>query len=441
MLSSFSDSIFTEVNLAEMHDVNVKLVLLGDGMSGKTQILIKFGKIITNHLKQLYWLHSKNPEGVNERKEFNVDFSKTKFIRWAKQNEFQVEYGNHLWDLSSISLDIETVGLEDFCIAFPYVFENLTYRIKLYGNDLGGQNIFDHLRAVLGKIMTPDDNLLVVFDKSRRLSCYNSIQQIKEVTGEKISDKLYLNKNLPRLWFIGNKSDLETHIKAKNWCELISKNLSNKLQTATSHSLPSLIDFEKGEILISYEIKNNKVTFPDLEALVYNSIRESDEKYGSNLMSEVNTKSLAREITAQLFHIQRFNKSNDEISDQKSYDLTEFNNLIFKQRPLALQYARPIGILQENKISDISYDRVRKTWKEYNFNYPVNQKSVEKAIKQAGETNQVLSSMGTYFSTNAVKGDGIRELFDAVIQFNLQEIRNIKLKSSKKFEKRRISRF
>jgi len=199
MLSSFSDSIFTEVNLAEMHDVNVKLVLLGDGMSGKTQILIKFGKIITNHLKQLYWLHTKNPEGVNERKEFNVDFSKTKFIRWAKQNEFQVEYGNHLWDLSSISLDIETVGLEDFCIAFPYVFENLTYRIKLYGNDLGGQNIFDHLRAVLGKIMTPDDNLLVVFDKSRRLSCYNSIQQIKEVTGQTISDNLYLNKNLPKL--------------------------------------------------------------------------------------------------------------------------------------------------------------------------------------------------------------------------------------------------
>ena len=222
---------------------------------------------------------------------------------------------------------------------------------------------------------------------------------------------------------------------------MISKSLSKKLQTATSHSLPSLIDFERGEILINHEIKNNKLTFPDLEALVYNSIRESDEEYGSKLMSEVNTKSLAREIAAQLFHIQRSNKSSNVKINQEGYYLREFDNLIFKQRPLALQYARHIGILQEDNILDISYNRVRKTWKEYNLDYPVNQKSVEKAIKQAGETNQVLSSMGTYFSTNAIKGDGIRELFDTVIQFNLRKIRNIELKSSKKLEKRRISRF
>lgn len=438
LLSSLSDSPIAKINLVEMKDVSIKLVLLGDGMSGKTQILIAFGKIITDHLKQLYQLHNKNPEVMNERKEFNNDGSKTKFIRWAKKHGFIVEYGNHLWDLSSISLDLETVGLEDFCIIFPYVFEETTYRIKLHGNDLGGQNIFDHLRAVLSKITTPDDNMLVVFDKSRRLSCFNSIQHIKEVTEEKISDKLNLNKNLPKFWIIGNKSDLENHIKTGNWVELISENLLNKLQTTTSHSLPSLISSEKGENIIRYEIKNNRVTFPDLEALVYNSIRESDEEYGSDLMSEVNTKALAREIIAQLIHIQRFNNSNDEKLNQRDNDLKEFNNLIFAQRPLALQYARSIGILHNNKISDISYDRVRKTWQEYNLNYPIDQTIIKKAIKYAGETDQVLSLMGDHFSTNAIKGDGIKELFSAIIQCNIQEFSS---KPSKKSEKRRFSRF
>ena len=42
-----------------MKDVNIKIALLGDGMSGKTQILLTYNKIITDYLLRLHRFHSK----------------------------------------------------------------------------------------------------------------------------------------------------------------------------------------------------------------------------------------------------------------------------------------------------------------------------------------------------------------------------------------------
>ena len=58
MVSSFSDNDVNKINLAEMKDVNIKIALLGDGMSGKTQILLAYHKIIINYLLRLHRFHS-----------------------------------------------------------------------------------------------------------------------------------------------------------------------------------------------------------------------------------------------------------------------------------------------------------------------------------------------------------------------------------------------
>ena len=43
-----------QVNLTEMKDITVKIVLLGDGMSGKTQLLLTFGNLVLNYLYKIY---------------------------------------------------------------------------------------------------------------------------------------------------------------------------------------------------------------------------------------------------------------------------------------------------------------------------------------------------------------------------------------------------
>lgn len=417
-----------------MKDVNIKIALLGDGMSGKTQILLTYNKIIADYLVRLHRFHSKEK---SEEQTPNKDSSSLTpgFYAWTKQYGFIIEYGKATWNFSSISLDSETVGLEDFRITFPFFHNGCTYRIKLFGNDLGGQNIFDHFRAILGKMFTPMDNMIIVLDKSRKLSCYNSLRHIKETTGENLDLKNIYNSNLPKFWFVANKSDLENHIKNESWKKILAKCLLEKLKSTASFKLPSLIFPEGEENVINYQIANNQISFPDLEALVYNSIRESDKEYGSSLLSDVNTRAIAREIVAQLMHFQR-----KEI-DYQDEQWEDFNHLIFKQRPLALQYARSVGILQDNGISHEVYDKVRDEWQNYYLVSRMIYKNIGEAINRTTDTDQIISQIGDFFSTNAIQGDGIKELFDSIIIRDLREYDEISTKKNQRITKRKITRF
>jgi len=403
-------------------------------MSGKTQILLTYNKIIADHLFRLYRFHSKEESKEKTPKEDSSSLTPG-FYAWTRKYGFIIEYGKATWNFSSISLDSETVGLEDFRITFPFFYNGCTYRIKLFGNDLGGQNIFDHFRAILGKMFTSMDNMIIVFDKSRKSSCYNSLRHIKETTGKNLDLKNSYNSNLPKFWFVANKSDLENHIKNESWKKILTKCLLENLKSTTSFKLPSLIFPDGKENAITYQIVNNQISFPDLEALIYNSIRESDKEYGSSLLSDVNTKAIAREIVAQMVHIQR-----KEI-DYQDERWEDFKNLTFKQRPLALQYARSVGILQDNGISHEAYDKVRNEWQNYYLNSTMIYKNIGEAINRTTETDQIISQIGDSFSTNAILGDGIRELFDAIIIRDLQEFSEISTKKNQRITKRKITRF
>ena len=66
---------------------------------------------------------------------------------------------------------------------------------------------------------------------------------------------------------------------------------------------------------------------------------------------------------------------------------------------------------------------------------------IENAILQTGEANEVLMSMGEYFSTNAILGNGVNELFTAIIQRKIQDEISKGSKKETEPSRRKIRRF
>lgn len=427
-----------EVILHDMVDAEVKkCVIIGDGMSGKTQMLITFSKILIAYLQKIYSTSSgkqflKEPvlqqaeAKLEEEEIFTISPS---FQKWAENHNFLIQYGQSKWNLATVSLDTETIGFEDFCFIFPYVWKGKTYRISLTGSDVGGQNIFDHMRNVLGKIAGSNDILIVVFDKSRALSCWNSVNQVRSVIGEKISSQDAYSSNIPRVIYIGNKIDLEEHIRTHKWRGDLLRSLMKKVNNALNYgkgiyNLPSLVGKMGKERSFQYKLDNNRITFPDLEAFIYNSIRDSDQNFAVNIMTDVNAKALAREIAAQLV----FNR---KVVEQRSMKgmvngdimvsvMNDFGKILFQRRPLAMQFAGGIEYMQEQEESD-SFGRVRSKWENFSMDLTtLNDIEMDGAIASAANARNFLSEMGSFYSTNALQGEGIFEVMDSVISEKLK---------------------
>ncbi len=441
-----------QIALDDMKEATVKMVFIGDGMSGKTQILKTIGILLVKYLQKIYsgsygekLSDDISLEGADALLSGKSSGITNSFKNWAeKHGGFFLLYGRTKWDLTAVSLDTETIGLEDFLFVFPYVWNNQTYKIRLIGSDVGGQNIFDHFRAVLGKIAGPDDNMIVLFDKSRALSCYNSMQQIKSVVGEMTSDRKWRQETkFPRIICCGNKTDLEQHIQVQRWCDSVLQSLLGKIIEIQnfgkgSYDLPSLVGETKRERTIRLKLEDNKITFPDFEALVYCSIKESDVEYG-RMMSEVNTKAIAREISAQLV----YNRSTTEIGKdpaQLEQMWKNFSNLLFQRRPLAMQYSGGIEFFQHEGAGD-SFGRVRDKWGDFGISLPISETELNSAIKNTASASEILSEMGDFFHTNALVGDGVLEMIDSVIQKSLIKIGDPDYQKKRTVIKRKIRKF
>ncbi|MHA2248458.1 MAG: hypothetical protein ACXADY_26150 [Candidatus Hodarchaeales archaeon] len=443
-----------EVNLDEMKDITVKLVFIGDGMSGKTQILITFGEMIISYLQKVFSITSdpnrkldaeNNSEHIETLLDSNSHPITSSFQKWAEKQEFFILYGRTKWDLTAISLDTETIGLEDFQIVFPYFWNDNTYRVKIVGSDVGGQNIFDHFRSVLGKIAGPDDNMIVVFDKSRALSCYNSITQINNVIGEMTSGRRWhQDSKFPRIIYCGNKIDLEEHIQTQEWSASIIQLLNQKITKCSKcgkgkYYLPSLVGEEKEERTIKFEIVEDKISYPDWESLVYTSIVSSDKEYGTPLMSEVNTKALAREISSQLIYNRRISES--EKQDIQLEEIwSDFGSLLFQRRPLAMQYSGGIEHVESEGYND-SLVRVREKWSDYDVLLPISQEEIEEALVATASASGFLSEIGDFFYTNALSGNGILKMMDSIIQKTMIKIDDPSFQKKRTETKRRIKKF
>jgi len=457
-LANNSGFIPNEVQLSEMKDIQVKkIIIIGDGMSGKTQIILTLSQIIIDYLNEIYSTNRgsrlkpfeesdlRHAEAVLNQDSKEIS---TEFINWAENNGFLVQYGRVKWNVgSTISLDTETIGFEDFNFIFPYMWNGRTYRIQLSGSDVGGQNIFDHLRNVLGKIAGKKDTLVVVFDRSRALSCWNSVEQVRNVIG----DKLDHSSNIPSILYVGNKIDLEEHIRSQKWQAGVLRSFISKTKKALSYgrgsyNIPSLVRKHGEEREINFKLNYSKISFPDLEALLYNSIRECDND-SSKIMTDVNTKSLAREISAQLVFDRKINeiKSNTNLLTEGSMVaiMKELGDLLFQRRPLAIQYSGGLEFMHEGKQTD-SFGRVRSKWDVFDFDLKLlTSESIEAAIVSAGNSRSLLKDMGSFYSTDALKGIGIQEILDRIILDKLPEltIDDSKLKDDTSVIKRKIKRF
>jgi GTPase SAR1 family protein len=406
-----------QVNLAEMKEVMVKIIFIGDGMSGKTQILITFGKLLLDYLQKIH--------------QNSTETRFKPFLKWARNFGFLLKYGKIKWNIMEVSLDTETIGLEDFEFVFPYVWQGQTYKIRLQGKDVGGQNIFDHFRAVIGRLVKPKDYLFVVFDKSRQLSCFNSIDQVRTLLEEKTE--------FPQIIYCANKIDLVEHIQEPTWRDSVSKSIIEEIEKVNKtykgeYSIPSLVG--ENDNILEYKIENNTLSFPDLEAIVYNSIRGTDSKYKTELMSEVNLKALSREIAAQISY--NIKAEVLETQEDKMGELWEnLKKKLFQFRPLAMQYSiSPIAAPEDDDFE--VYDRIRENWAFFGVELPLNEEMVRFAIEKAGCAEELLTELGSFFDTNALNGIGILEMIDHMIRQTL-----IKLKSSsdKKPVRRQLKRF
>ncbi|MHA2290272.1 MAG: hypothetical protein ACXABG_15915 [Promethearchaeota archaeon] len=446
-----------KVKLSEMKDIKVKkIIFIGDGMSGKTQIVLTLSQKIIEYLNNIHSATASrklrpfdDSALLHAEAVLNQDskFLSSEFINWAEGHGFLVQYGRVKWNVrSNVSLDTETIGFEDFNFIFPYVWNGQTYRIHLSGSDVGGQNIFDHLRNVIGKVAGRKDTIIVVFDRSRALSCWNSVEQVRNVVG----DRLDVSSNIPRIIFVGNKIDLEEHIRSQKWQAGILRSFMDKIKKALSYGrgsylIPSLVRKHGEEREIQFKLKGSGISFPDLESLIYNSIRDCDKNTG-RMMTDVNMKSLAREIAAQLVFERKISetKSNTNLLTEKSMVaiMTELGNLLFQRRPLAIQYSGGIEFMDERKQTD-SFSRVRSKWDIFDFDLRLlSSESIESAIVSAGNSRNLLADMGTFYSTDALRGIGVQEILDEVILNKLPELMTEDIKSkADPVIKRKIRRF
>lgn len=438
----------TGINLDDMTPQEVKkVILIGDGMSGKTQILLTFGRLVIEYLREIY----EKTRFVSYSNQSSADTDELdaaravlegrdrsqiitpNFKAWAERYGFSAKYGRIKWDFSSVSLDTETIGMESFSFAFPYVWQNKTYRIHLTGNDVGGQNIFDHFRNVLSKMATSDDYIVVIFDKSRSISCWNSVDHVKGI----ISDRNQRSSRvIPKIIYVGNKIDLEQHVKREKWhydlvAELMRKMFHIVRTGKGTYKLPSLVGNIDQERKISFELSNDNITFPDLEVLLYNAIRVSDEFYGK-FMTDVNAKALGREIASQLVvNYKSTSGGSDTIMD-------EFGKLLFQRRPLAMQYSGGIEMGSFSEEDD-PLVRVRNKW----INFAVSkdflfEANIETAINGAVSADEFLSELPDIYNTNALLGTGVLEVMGSIIENCLKKNSQ---KGEDKPKKRKIKRF
>ena len=122
-LANNSGFIPNKVQLSEMKDIQIKkIIIIGDGMSGKTQIILTLSQIIIEYLNEIYSANRGSKlqpfeESVLRHAEavLNQDSNEisTEFINWAENHGFLVQYGRVKWNVgSTISLDTEMFRAE-----------------------------------------------------------------------------------------------------------------------------------------------------------------------------------------------------------------------------------------------------------------------------------------------------------------------------------------
>ncbi len=417
-----------------MANVRLEIILLGDGMSGKTSILIKIAEIVLEQAMEEYqamlvrreipsheeWLFRVKPtlderelEKIIERRPLLKHVPQAQYLAWLELAEPQIigfedwlkREGILLEDILTKDTSLATLGLETFEMRFPlgrhYLFVS--------GYDLGGQNVYDHLRNVLAGLAKPESYLLIVFDSSRYISCENSVRQLEDSI-KKFEQR---GKATPTIVSIMNKIDLHRYLDNAKRQESISHWVFEALVKAREegyqYQFPHVI--KKDEVIELSIEPTTKLGFEHLEAIIYDTLRRNIHDFGKPPLTELNARSVARELAARLLLLQQ-----PEENFEQFYE--ELKKVIFEERPLAVQFMGGFKLkaLRGEIPQDELLSHVRKKFERFVFDLErVTKDDVHMAIKKSIRTEQLERDLRLFskrvFKTNALGGEGIVDLF------------------------------
>ncbi len=417
-----------------MAHIRMELILLGDGMSGKTSILIKIAEIILSQAFDEYqamlirrevpsydvWKSRIQPHvngellnRIIEKRPVLKHLEQAKYLAWLEMEEPNVisfedwlrREGIRLDDILAKDTSLATLGLETFEMRFPlgrhFLFVN--------GYDLGGQNIYDHLRNVLAGLAKPDSYLLVVFDSSRYLSCENSIYQFEDSL-KKLEKR---GKGIPTILTIFNKIDLHQYLEDQDrqdeYARWIFEALTKVKSDGYKHEIPHVL---RSNELIEIQIEpTSQLGFEHVEAIIHHALRMNEPSFGDPPLTELNARALARELTAQLLLLQQPQENFTSYHEQ-------LKKVMFEERPLALQHMGGFkikamrGQMPRNEL----LEQVRKKFEPFVLDLEaLNVEDVKTAIKRSINTTFLEKDIKRFskrsFRTNAIGGEGIVDIF------------------------------
>ncbi len=442
--------------------MNIDLILIGDGMSGKTSILKKYADLVLQQFTSKYeqyltergapsftrWKQEQEmmlPALEILEKEFTarlneeVIYPQKRYFEWAANSvnaiKFEewlqhlgVDLGKHLVADTSVP----TLGMDTITIKYPSKDDIIHFS----GYDLGGQNIYDQIREVIAGLAKPDSFIVTVFDSSRFLSCENSIQQLLSSL-----KKFELKEYIPTIIGVFNKIDLQEYMMSEQWQNFTAEYLSNTLKELTlkelKYRVPNLLF--KGQIREVILPTSDMIGFEHLEALIYDRIKQREPLFGKPPFTEVNAKAIAREIAAQLLVHQN--------PDPTYYE--KLKKLLFEQRPLAVQYIEGIklsGPATKELGEKESLRKLRKKFEGFELQLTkdtISTATLKEILVNCTSTQDIEAALKDRgyptFQTNALDGTGIQELFAFMIEKKKEMIPLVK-KQRQQVKRRKLSR-
>ncbi len=417
-----------------MVNVRMELILLGDGMSGKTSILIKIAELVLEQAFEEYqvmllrhdiptfddwrsrikpYLNIQDLHRIIERRPVLKHMLQAEYLAWLELEEpIVISFENWLRregifveDILSKDTSLATLGLETFEMRFPLG----RHHLFVNGYDLGGQNIYDHLRNVLAGLAKPDSYLLIVFDSSRYISCENSIYQLEDSI-KKLGKR---GKGVPTIIAILNKIDLHRHLndpkRQENYSQWIYDTLSAVKTKGATYEIPHVL---RSDEMIQFTIPpTNELGFEHVESLIHYSLRTNDKTFGKPPLTELNARALARELTSHLLLLQQPEETFEPY-------FTQLKHVIFEERPLALQHVGgfKLKVSQEQDSQEKILQHVRKKFEPFVLNLDdLNLEIVREAIKRSIKTELLEKDLKIFskriFKTNAIGGEGIIDVF------------------------------
>ncbi len=390
----------------------LEIIMFGDGLSGKTTLLKAMAmEIALDEYRSVLMQRGIEKENILETRQVEREMLEDKDFLNQLQKENPSLHEYLFKDVSLGTLGIETIN-------FKWRSEKRN-PIHIKGYDLGGQNVYDHLRSILSGLATPKTRMIAVFDMSRRMSCVNSLKQIQNQL--KHGKKTLFTKNT--FIFVFNKKDLHLFLKSRKFQDAFQEEFLRVLKITQESGLeleiPSILHSDK---IISVTVpKSPIIGFECLETIVYDVLRTHIIPRYQNIMTDTNARALAREIS---FHFLTECRADSSRVDHNKRPLEELEHFLFSERPLAVQHLGNLVLNSTKKRLDtkdlLNILRMKLEGFEIDARV-VTSETIKKILNHVVNVDDIKDQVAKLgknciFETNALSRQGVKELLKYLLE-------------------------